>query len=250
MAHPESIIAPDGTAAQTRLLLRATESLNAAVAALQEATNLLEEKARQLHTHEAVMADRDHAGHFVPGVGFTYDPETRRHNIDALSGVEELTSELAATVATDTATVVAETTANTVAATKAAAVATETAASVAANTASTVATETATTVAAAKAVSVTTSEVTRMFAERDSAAVPAATLRSPAGSRPGAILPNTNWQVPQYVAGENTLEVFLDGIPCFAGTQYREIGDKGTKSTVIQWIFNIPVNYDIDVRVI
>lgn len=205
MVCPESIIAPDGAAEETRLLLQATENLNAAVSALQEATSLLEEKTRQLHTHETVMADRDRPGHFSPGAGFTYDPETRCHNIDALNGVQELASELAKTVATETATPVATKVAG---------------------------------------------ELTgRLFAERDAEAASPASFSSPAGSRTAVIAANTNWGVPQYVVGKNTLEVFFDGLPCFAGIQYREIGVKDEKSAVIQWTFNIPVNNDIYVRV-
>lgn len=93
MSLPEAIITggSEGASPEARLQ-QVIEQVAAAIAALQDAVDLLTEKARQLHAHEAVMADRDRNGHFRPGAGFTYDPDTGVHNVDALSGVAELTT--------------------------------------------------------------------------------------------------------------------------------------------------------------
>ena len=91
MSLPEAIITSGkDDAAREADLQPLIAQVATAVAALQDAVDLITEKARQLHAHEAVMADRDRNGHFRPGAGFTYDPESGVHNVDALSGVAEM----------------------------------------------------------------------------------------------------------------------------------------------------------------
>ena len=60
--------------------------------------------------------------------------------------------------------------------------------------------------------------------------------------------------VPRYEVGSKKLDVYLAGEQCSAGedpahAQYKEVGNKGSMSTVVQWHDDIPVEYDIAVRV-
>ena len=79
-------------------------------------------------------------------------------------------------------------------------------------------------------------------------------LFSAAGTREGIIAAGEDFTVPEYTFGGHRLEVFLDGLRCVAGAaenaQYAEVGKTGTRSTIIRWHDDIPVDYDILVRVI
>lgn len=79
MTHPQEIIEGSGNAQDAGLTLQLVTNVNNAVAAVQDATSLLEEKSRQLHVHEAVIADHNRPGHFIPGADFSFDESTGRH---------------------------------------------------------------------------------------------------------------------------------------------------------------------------
>lgn len=77
-------------------------------------------------------------------------------------------------------------------------------------------------------------------------------LYSAANTRGAAIAANTNYTVPAYVVGNNSLQVCLDGIPCVCGNtaaqhQYKEIGTAGASSTTIQWHDAIAATYSITI---
>lgn len=78
-------------------------------------------------------------------------------------------------------------------------------------------------------------------------------FHSPANSRETAITAGTQFAVPPYAAGENVLEIFLNGQPCTAGSdasihQYREIGTDGGTSAAIVFHDTIPTTYEIIAR--
>ena len=83
---------------------------------------------------------------------------------------------------------------------------------------------------------------------------PKGELLSYGGTRSAVIPANTDWTVPRYEVGSKKLDVYLAGEQCSAGedpahAQYKEVGNKGSMSTVVQWHDDIPVEYDIAVRV-
>ena len=83
---------------------------------------------------------------------------------------------------------------------------------------------------------------------------PKGELLSYGGTRSAVIPANTDWAVPRYEVGSKKLDVYLAGEQCSAGedpahAQYKEVGNKGSMSTVVQWHDDIPVEYDIAVRV-
>ena len=65
------------------------------------------------------------------------------------------------------------------------------------------------------------------------------------------ILPkNTDFTVPSYKVGSNTLMIFIDGIHCIAGSDadlytYKEMGTVGTMSTTIQFHDDIAIDHSI-----
>lgn len=72
--------------------------------------------------------------------------------------------------------------------------------------------------------------------------------------RAAAVAADTNYAVPSYIVGEHRLEVFLDGLLCAQGTDpvkhtYKEVGNAGEASTSIQFLQEVPAEYDIVVRV-
>ena len=79
-----------------------------------------------------------------------------------------------------------------------------------------------------------------------------ATLLSPANSREEVVEAGTNFTVPEYVVGSNTLEVFWNGLLCIAGAdntyQYKEVGTTGSKSTVIQFWDDVKQDVEIYAR--
>lgn len=102
MSTPKDIIeggaaaseTPPPEAPATDALQNLTQNVNDAVKSMQDLGDILEEKARQLHSHESVLATREKYGHFKPGAGFTYNPANQSYDIDALSGVEEMAGEV------------------------------------------------------------------------------------------------------------------------------------------------------------
>ena len=79
-----------------------------------------------------------------------------------------------------------------------------------------------------------------------------ATLYSPANSREEVVEAGTNFTVPEYVVGSNTLEFFWNGLLCIAGAdntyQYKEVGTTGSKSTVIQFWDDVKQDVEIYAR--
>ena len=79
-----------------------------------------------------------------------------------------------------------------------------------------------------------------------------ASLLSPANSRENVIEAGTNFTVPEYVVGTNTLEVYWNGLLCLAGAdntyQYKEVGTTGSKSTVIQFWDDVKQDVEIYAR--
>lgn len=58
-----------------------TETVLHLTETVQEAATLLTSEAQKLANHEHIMADADSPGHFRMGLGFEYDPKTKRHNV-------------------------------------------------------------------------------------------------------------------------------------------------------------------------
>ena len=56
---------------------------------------------------------------------------------------------------------------------------------------------------------------------------------------------NSQYTVPSYIVGDNTLKVYVDGILCNKGETYAEVGNTGTTSTKIKWLQEIDNTYDI-----
>lgn len=76
-----------------------------------------------------------------------------------------------------------------------------------------------------------------------------AVLSSPAGTRQADIAANTDFTVPLYRTGADSLLVYLDGILCLKGESYAETGTAGSASTAIQFLQTIPTTMDVVVRV-
>ena len=70
------------------------------------------------------------------------------------------------------------------------------------------------------------------------------------GSRVDIISANTDFIIIPYQVGGNRLIISLDGIDCFPGVQYEEVGVTYNSSNIIHWKMDIPTKYDIFVRVL
>lgn len=70
------------------------------------------------------------------------------------------------------------------------------------------------------------------------------------GSRADIITANTDFVIIPYQVGGNRLIISLDGIECFPDIQYKEVGTTGNSSNVIHWKMDVPIKYDIFIRVL
>ncbi|MBQ3170953.1 MAG: hypothetical protein IJB53_03425 [Mailhella sp.] len=73
-------------------------------------------------------------------------------------------------------------------------------------------------------------------------------LRSFGGERAEAISAGRDWSVPPYEVDSGRLEVYVDGIACMKGQQYREKGTSGTQSAEIIWNMDVGTDCDILIR--
>ena len=70
------------------------------------------------------------------------------------------------------------------------------------------------------------------------------------GSRADIITANTDFVIIPYQVGGNRLTISLNGIECFPGIQYKEVGTTDDSSNVIHWKMDVPIKYDILIRVL
>lgn len=85
------LIAGSGTAEAhiQAQILNVVAHMTDAVNAMQTASALMTDALAKLMQHSRVMADDATAGHFRPGLGFEFDPNTGRHNATGTAAFEE-----------------------------------------------------------------------------------------------------------------------------------------------------------------
>ena len=81
----------------------------------------------------------------------------------------------------------------------------------------------------------------------ESMAIAIEPVRQTSLSRGSELAANSLFNVPNYVVGSDTLQVYLMGVLCNKTVTYEEVGDSGELSTMIRWLAAIPMDIAIDV---